>query len=666
MMLARRADHDLAFASLALATAIRVRGRTPLVSVVIPVHDGWSLTRTCIESLVACDIEIAIEIIVVDDASTDETSERLAALGGVEVVRNGTNRGFVHSCNRGATLASGAYLYFLNNDTELAPNALRALVVRMESDLRIGVVGSKLLYPDGRLQEAGGVIWSDASGCNYGRYDAPTDAKYNFVRDVDYVSGASLLVRRPLFNALGGFDERFAPGYYEDTDLCFAARANGFRVVYEPASAVTHIEGASAGTDLARGMKRFQSINKAAFREKWSEPLARDHAPPGGGVDRAARARGRAKHAILVVDTHVPFYDRESGSCRLHELIGGFDAAGLRVVMYPDDLAPTPPYTADLERRGIEVVYDTSATTDWRARFRAACDTVDAVWICRPDLFRKYLPLARERPELPIIYDTIDLHYVRLRRQLELEGRADDDAWRDVEALELSCAFAGDGTVVVSALEAAILVESGVDPVAVVSTIHASQTVGSVGFDASSGIVFIGGYKHEPNVDAARWLVNEIMPLVWRVIPDVVLTLLGAEPPADVRALAGPRVRVPGFIHDVSDYFRSARMFVAPIRFGAGVKGKIGQALSYGVPVITTPVGAEGFAFVHEESALIAEDTAAFAEQICRLWTDRDLWETLCAASLDVLAPFAAKTVVADALSCIRDAAKRVRSSAKG
>jgi len=666
-MLAPHADLDRAFASLAFATSIRLRDRLPLISVIIPVHDGWPVTRACLESLVACDIEIAIEIIVVDDASTDETGDRLAALGGVDVIRNGENYGFVYSCNRGAALARGAYLYFLNNDTELAPHALRTLIARMESSARIGIVGSKLLYPDGRLQEAGGVIWSDGSGCNYGRYDSASDAKYNFVRDVDYVSGASLLVRTDLFRALGGFDQRFAPGYYEDADLCFAARARGFRVVYEPASAITHIEGASAGTDLAAGMKRFQPINQAAFREKWAGVLAREHAPPTSNLDRAARARGRERQAILIVDAYVPLYDKEAGSSRLQALITGFQAAGLRVVFFPDDLMPVEPYTADLERRGIEVVYASrDAETDWRARFRAALDTVDAVWICRPVLTKKYLPIARERPNISIIYDTIDLHHVRRRRQLELEGRADDTSWRDLEELELSCAYAADGTVVVSASEAAVLVESGVDPIAVVPTIHDLQPVGTNGYDATDGILFIGGYKHAPNVDSVIWLVGEIMPLVWESIPEAVVTLLGADPTPEVLALAGPRVRVPGFIHDVSAHFRSTRIFVAPIRFGAGVKGKIGEALSYGVPVVTTPIGAEGFAFVHDESALIAADAPAFAEQIVRLWSDRDRWETLSGAAAHVLTPFASKTVVADALSFVRDVAKRVRATAKG
>ena len=644
-------------AELGTAAVRRLLGVTPAITVVIPVFNEIEVTLRCLVSLLACDVHVPIEVVVVDDGSSDETLNVLARLPGVIIVRNGENAGFVHSCNRGAAISSAPFVLFLNNDTELRAGALHALRARMKSDENVGIVGSKLVYPDGTLQEAGGIIWSDASGWNFGRGDRPDRSPYNFARDVDYVSGASLMIRRDLFNELGGFDKRFAPGYYEDADLCFEVRSRGFRVVYEPRSAVIHYEGVTSGTSLSAGMKRFQEINKPIFRQKWANVLDGCHARPDARtVARTARSRGGEKRAVLVIDSYVPLYDREAGSNRLHHLIMGFRASGVRVIFFPDNLLAMQPYTNDLQSDGIEVVYrDAEESVSWQDQFVDALSSVDALWICRPELCKKYLPIARANSRLPILYDMIDLHHLRLRRQAELAGDFGDRTWKALEEIELSCAYAADGTIVVSELERALMLEKGVWPVVVVPTVHDPEVEPTGGFDETSGLLFIGGFGHTPNVDAAHWLVEEIMPLVWAEIPGVKLVLLGANPPPSVQALASKSVLVPVFIHDVAPYFRKARIFVAPLRYGAGVKGKIGQALAFGLPIVTTPIGVEGFAIRNDQNALIATDARSIADAVVRLYHDRELWNRLSCASSGVLEPFRSTTVVRNALSFIED-----------
>lgn len=165
--------------------------------------------------------------------------------------------------------AFGDYLVFLNNDTEVRKGWLKALLDTFENNDDCGAVGCKLVYPDGKLQEAGGIIFSDGSGWNYGRGMDPNDPKFNFVREVDYCSGAALMVRKDLWDQIGGFDDRFAPAYYEDTDLCFEIRRRGYKVYYQPKSVVVHHEGVTAGTDITSGFKRYQLINREKFYEKW-------------------------------------------------------------------------------------------------------------------------------------------------------------------------------------------------------------------------------------------------------------------------------------------------------------------------------------------------------------------------------------------------------------
>jgi len=252
----------------------------PRISIVIPVFNKALYTYNCLLSLCATETDISTEVIVVDNASSDETAALLLKLtGNFFFISNQENQGFVNACRQGAAMARGEFILFLNNDTQVMPNWLRTMLAVMDADPTVGITGSKLIYPDGRLQEAGGIIYKDASGCNYGRFQDPTLPHFNQDRLVDYCSGASLMIRKTLWEQIGGFDQRYAPAYYEDTDLCFSARAAGYKVHYCHDSEVIHHEGITAGTDVTKGYKAYQEINKLKFIEKWREVLNREHLP---------------------------------------------------------------------------------------------------------------------------------------------------------------------------------------------------------------------------------------------------------------------------------------------------------------------------------------------------------------------------------------------------
>ena len=263
------------------ATAI-----SPTTSIVIPTYNGIAHLDTCLTALrEALPSNFRGQIIVVDDASGDETRaglKRWAKLyKRLKVMRNRRNSGFITSCNRGAKAATGEVLIFLNDDTLPQRGWLPPLLQIFDNHANAGVVGGKLVYPDGRLQEAGGVVFSDCSGANFGKFDPDINAPvYNYVRQVDYCSGALLATKRSLFLELGGFDTYFQPAYYEDADYCFKLREKGYRVYYQPESTVIHLEGATSGTDLSRGIKRYQAVNRAKFARRWGEELKRQPNPP--------------------------------------------------------------------------------------------------------------------------------------------------------------------------------------------------------------------------------------------------------------------------------------------------------------------------------------------------------------------------------------------------
>ncbi|WP_375328466.1 glycosyltransferase [Microcystis sp. BLCC-F210] len=622
----------------------------PFVSIIIPVYNQFAYTFNCLESLsVNLSSDLAYEVIIVNDASTDETLEQLATLvTGIKVLTNAENSGFIRSCNYGASQAKGQYLYFLNNDTRILENCLESLLKLIVNNPQVGAVGSKLIYANSKQQEAGGIIWNSADGWNYGRLDSPDEPEYNYVRPVDYCSGASLLVPTDLFKQLGGFSQDFIPAYYEDTDLCFAIRELGYQVLYQPQSNVIHYEGITSGTDLSSGIKQYQVINQTKFREKWSKVLTKHLDNDPNNVPKAAR-RLQGKPTILVIDSYVPLYDRESGCVRLLNILKLLLNLGYSVIFFPDNGYPEQPYTSVLQQLGIEVIYGTAQRYNLEEKLIKYLPLIDGVWLCRPELCDKYMDLIRLKTKAPIIYDTIDLHFLRLKRQkdyLDPSYQNTSWSWETYQKLELNYANQAEATVVVTEDEKQVLSSLGVKNVWVIPNIHEEISLSEkVAFDQRSGLVFIGSYNHPPNIDAVKWLCLEIMPLVWVSRPDITVNLLGSNLKDEVKELANDQVIVTGYVPEVEPYFQKSRIFVAPLRFGAGMKGKIGQSLSLGLPTITTKIGAEGMGLIDHQDVLIADTAEEFAQAVIELYDNMQLWQKLADNSLETIKRYQPATV---------------------
>jgi len=268
--------------------------RLPSVSIVIPTYNRLQLVRTCVRTLQeTLPPHLECEIVIVDDGSIDDSRKGLELLAQgdprIMLISNPTNAGFIASVNQGARAATREFLVFLNNDTILLPGWLPPLLRTFRDRPDAGAVGGKLVYPDGRLQEAGGVIFSDGSAANFGSGDEDPEApQYCYLREVDYVSGALLATRRELFLELGCFDSAYGFGYCEDSDYCFKLRKAGFRVYYQPESVIVHVEGGTSGTDVTKGPKRFQVTNRGLFTSRWQEELSLQPIP----VDAHPSARG--------------------------------------------------------------------------------------------------------------------------------------------------------------------------------------------------------------------------------------------------------------------------------------------------------------------------------------------------------------------------------------
>jgi GT2 family glycosyltransferase len=605
----------------------------PVVSIVIPAYNNWRHTYHCLESLLTRTAGVDYEVIISDDGSTDETAQMLEKVDGIKVTADGRNRGFVEACNRGARSAQGKYVVFLNNDTECTEGWLRAMVALPERDETIGVVGAKLVYPDGRLQEAGGIIWNDPENqaWNFGRFDDPEKWEYNYVKEVDYCSGACLLVRRSLLEQVGYFDTRYTPACYEDTDLAFAIRRLGYKVVYQPQAKIIHFEGASAGTHTTAGLKQFQMVNRKTFSDKWRDVIEESHYKDTSRLF-LARDRSQKKKIMLFVDHYVPTWDKDAGSFITIEYLKIFVDLSFKIIFWPDNLHRWEPYISVLQQMGIEVIYGPNS---FKRYVRDVGRYIDIACISRPHIAINYIDDLRKYSRARVIYIPHDLNFLREERRAEVEKNEqvlkEAEKWRTKEFYLMG---KSDTTIVFSPVEAAVVKEAdpGIDVRVTpwVQPLHGSKN----GFGQRKNIIFIGGFGHPPNEDALLWFAREVFPFVKNEIRDIKFIVMGSNPTPKVRELQSNEIEVTGYVPDISGYFDNARVFVAPLRYGAGLKGKVLQAMSYGLPVVTTPVGAEGIPLTDGENVLIAKDAADFARKTVSAYVDQALWEKLSHGAL--------------------------------
>jgi O-antigen biosynthesis protein len=610
----------------------------PRFSLVIPVHNHVDATLSCLRSVQANSPLSEMEVIVVDDASTDDTVMLLGALEGLTVVRLESNLGFLGAISAGIAASTGEYMVLLNNDTVVQPGWLDALVEVIEDDVRVGAVGSKLVFPNGRLQEAGCIVWSDATAWNLGYGKTPDAPAYNVRREVDYCSAASLLVRRAAYDAVGGFDRRYTPAYYEDTDLCFSLRKAGYSVIYQPESVVVHQGSLSHPEEPASSSeghtKLSMEVNRYIFAAKWAVELGR-HWPPGTA---AGWRGGRIDHRpiVLVSDHHIPAHDQDSGGLRMSWILRLLAELGCRVTLLPLNGLPREPYASDFRRRGIEVFQHPWTVEDL---VRERKGLYDLVILSRPTVGEAlYASVRSAFPAAPLVYDTVDLHHIREKRRLALTGGQPDNRFRAARRTELRLMRSSDLVATVSEEERReVLVEVPDARTVVLPNVHEITRELNPGFTERSGMIFIGGFDHDPNVDAMLWFVSDVLPLITARWPSH-LTIVGSNPPPEILALDSDLITVTGYVPEVAGYFRRALVSVAPLRYGAGVKGKVGQAMSVGVPVVTTRVGSEGVGMVDGVHALVRDDAEGFADAVVRIANDAALWERVAAAGAALIA----------------------------
>ena len=609
----------------------------PIVSVLLVVHNRAELTLRCLRTL-RQRLSIPFEVVIVDNDSTDATQILLERLCGVTVLPRDQNLGFLRACNLAAESARGTYLLFLNNDTQIQTGSVEAALETLSRDLSIGAVGGRLVFPDGRLQEAGSIIWNDGSCAGYGRNDWPDAPQYAYRRDVDYCSAAFLLTPAQTFRDLGGFDDQYQPAYYEDADYCVRLWKSNRRVVYEPRAVVQHVEFASSSSSTeATGMQlQRRAIFVAAHRE-W---LASQQ-PPSATPQALLKARERVHgQRILLIDDRVPHESGGFGDPRALAIVWSLVGLGHSVTMFltaAEDEDWSRIYE-ELPRR-VEVLRGYLAR-DLRHYLHERADLFDIIIVSRSHnmkMLRAKLGEPRTwAPRARVIYDAEAITAMRdvQRRRLLGENIRDAEVKRLLSA-ELGLARGVDTVFAVSSEEARQF--EAITPGRVHVVAHGLDVAPTTRpFHARSGVLFVGAF-HElsPNADAVLWFLNQVWPtLRARLGNEAQFVVAGPNPPPEVMAHAGDSVRVLGAVTDLRAFYDEARVFVAPTRFTSGIPIKVIHAAAHGVPAVVTSILARQLGW-ESGRELIATDAAQdFVAAVVALYRDENLWTQVRLAAL--------------------------------
>ena len=603
--------------------------RNPKASIIIPAHNKVEATYYCICSILAAYNTTAYEIIVVDDGSSDDTSRIEDIISGIKVVRNKEPQRFIKACNSGASQAKGDYIVLLNNDTEVTNGWLDALIQAFTRFDNVGAVGSTLLYPDGTLQGAGGIVWGSGNPWNYGTGHNAFDPRFTYARQVDYICGAALMTPRAVWEKVRGLSDYLEPMYFEDTDYSFKVREAGYKTYFIPSSIVYHHEGLTSGTDTSSGFKRFQEVNRPKFKKQWNHAFlhnGREGFHPDLEKDREIVGR------VLFIDYATPREDRDAGSYAALQEIKLVQSLGYKVTFLPKDLCDLGSYSQTLRDMGVEVITTPFylSVEDFIAH---RGDEFNCAYITRYYVAQESIPALRQyAPDCKIILNNADLHFLR-----ELRGAGRDpeklEKAEEVRELELEMMTQVDVVLSYNDTEHAVIQSHTENAVKVRKcpwVVDIPSTFPK--FEQTKGLAFLGGFQHPPNREGIEWFAAEVMPSIRQ--HGIELSVYGAGMDDDLKAsLKQQGINAVGYIEHLEDLYLNHRIFIAPLLSGAGIKGKVINALAYGIPTILSPIAAEGIGLRHGHDCLIAKSPHEWAEAITNLNINERYWNSISKAS---------------------------------
>ena len=617
---------------------IIIPGKQPILSIILIFYNSVELSYACLQSIQQY-VNIPYEIIIVDNNSTDKTQLLLDRIEGAIIIRNKENLHFIKGCNQAFQYVKGDYILFLNNDAVLLEGTIKAAYNSIAKENNCGAVGGKIILADGKLQEAGSIIWNDGSCLGYGRDELPDLPEYNFNRVVDYCSGTFLMTRTELFRKHRGFDSLLEPAYYEETDYCLWLQEQGFIVIYNPKAIIRHYE---FGSGIRKNAIILQKKNQKKLLEKHKEQLKKHFQPDTNRLlyARFAASQGAQKN-LLYIDDRIPHIDLGAGFPRSNTIVRCILELGYKITIFPLNFTREDWNSAYRDIDPFIEVAMGYGITDFRKFIHSRKHYYDFIWISRPHNMKALKnDICTYRKESKIIYDAEAIFIEREINKMLLKGETlNENKIKSELQKELSLAKIADIVTAVSVTDAEKFIGYGLSNVKVLG--HALLIKDTTAqFEERKGLLFVGNldYENSPNVDSVLWFVKKILPIIREKLPDIELNIVGSCHAKSINSLKIEGIQIHGRIEDLAAFYGTSRVFIAPTRYAAGMPYKIHEAASFGLPVVATDLLAKQLGWTHKAQLISANpEKNDFAEKVIELYQNRELWESIKKNALQVL-----------------------------
>lgn len=610
---------------------IRINASNPVISVILVLYNKSNLTYTCLRSIEKF-AQIPIQLLIIDNNSTDQTRELLSRIDGAEITFNSQNIHFLKACNQLINKINTPYILFLNNDIELLNDSISTLYKTITSDNTYGAVGGPTIGLDGKLLEAGSIIWNDGSCSGYGREHEPEQFNFKFNRIVDYCSGAFFLTRSDLFKKHGGFDELFMPAYYEETDYCLWFQKNDFKCIYNPNALVRHVEFGSSDKSNAIEL---QNLNQTKFYNKHKVNL-QSHFENNNLNALNARFAVSQKEIkkVLYIEDRIPHRDLGAGFTRSNEIVNTIQKLGFQLTIFPMYLYFRESWTEAYKDLSPFIEIDKEGHyQSFRNFIKSRSEYYDIIWVSRPhnmDIISQYL--RKYAKNCTLIYDAEAIFSERMKSDLKLQNVPISEHTLNKQIKkEVKLALNADVVLTVSAQDEKTFKSLGIKKTRILG--HSLKIINSkANFSDRNDLLFIGNLDvdYSPNVDSIKWFISSIFPLVKNKIPAIKLNIIGSNKAASLKGLKVEGVIFHGKLDKLKKHYDQNRIFIAPTRFAAGIPYKVHEAAANGIPVVATQILGKQLAWNHKNEIILSStDIEEFANKIVELYQNQDLWSKI-------------------------------------